>query len=63
MNKGIMHNLFSALSIHTVTSVNGTTTHVESVGTAKITALLPLSYVFYICKFSLNLLSVNLRDP
>lgn len=33
--------------------------HIESVGTAKFTSLLPLSSIFKISKFSINLLSIS----
>ena len=58
-SKGISHDLSSPLSLLIVTLANGTTSCVESIGTAKVTALLSLSSVFYILKFSFNLLSIS----
>lgn len=38
---------------------NGTTSHVEILGTTTMATSLPLSYVFYITNFPVNLLSIS----
>ena len=58
-NKSILHELSSPLSRPIVTLANDTTSHIESVGTAKVTDSLSLSSILYIPKFPFNLLFIS----
>jgi len=60
-NKGILHDLCSPLSLSTVILTNGIMSRVDSVGTAEVTTLF-LSSVFYIPKFSFDLLSITILE-
>lgn len=53
-NEGILHDLFSSLSLLVATLANGST-HVKSIDTASLL----LSSVFYMPKFSFHLLWIN----
>lgn len=58
-NKYVLHDLFSTLSLPTITLENGTASRIESVGTTKNISSLPFSYVFYTPKFPFILSSIR----
>lgn len=59
-NKSIFSTLNSVSSLLPVTLVDGSRSYDEEASSANATPSLSLSYILYIPKFPLNLLSVNL---